>query len=183
MGDCLFEALSDQLKRLTSAQVSANNLRQLLLECIQVHPILPNGEHVMTLFDSEDNKDWQQFAATLEPTEDLPNRQLSWYTDEYMAKPGVWGDNLMLYAFTKLYGIDVAIYSAGTDEPYTMAAEDEHGNQQRMTAKLGFIPHLHFVSVINKTGKKSEGDGVDTVFEQDYAKTWALHKITPGTVE
>ncbi|CAH1790523.1 unnamed protein product [Owenia fusiformis] len=151
MGDCLFEALSDQLKRLTSAQVSANDLRRLLLECIQVHPILPNGEHVMTLFDSGDNKEWRQFAATFDSNEDLHTRQLSWYTNEYMVRPGVWGDNVMLYAFAKLYGIDVAIYSARTDEPYKIAADDEPGNQQRMTAKLGYVTHLHFASLVDIT--------------------------------
>ncbi|CAH1790524.1 unnamed protein product [Owenia fusiformis] len=150
-GDCLFEALSDQLKRLTSGEVNANDLRQSLLKCIRVHTTLPNGEHVMTLFDSEDNKDWQQFSATLESTEDLHTRQLSWYTDEYMVRSGVWGDNLMLYAFAKLYSIDIAIYSAGIDEPYTMTANEGPGDKERMLARLGYISRLHFVSLVNIT--------------------------------
>ncbi|CAH1790526.1 unnamed protein product [Owenia fusiformis] len=154
MGDCLFEALSDQLKRLTSVEVNASDLRQSLLKCIQEHTTLPIGEHVMTLFDSEDNKDWQQFAATLESTEDLHTQQLSWYTDEYMVRPGVWGDNLMLYAFAKLYSIDVAIYTAGTDEPHTITADEGPGDKERMLARLGYISHLHFVSLVNITDIK-----------------------------
>ncbi|CAH1802698.1 unnamed protein product [Owenia fusiformis] len=184
LGDCLFEALSDQLKRLTSIEVNANDLRKSLLECIQAHPILPNDEHVMTLFDSEANTEWQEYAANNESTEDLHIKQLSWYTNEYMVRPGVWGDNLMLYAFTKLYNIDVAIYTAGTDEPYTMTADDESGGQQRMTARLGYIPHLHFISLVDRTDRvyASDEDSMMQMSDKRLLEIQSLALDTPGEI-
>ncbi|CAH1776535.1 unnamed protein product [Owenia fusiformis] len=150
IGDCLFESLADQLLLLTSLQVDKHDLRQRLVTYIREHPTLPNGEHVMTMFDAEKNVEWQSYLANREQalTDDIHSEQLEWYTNDYMAKPGVWGDNVIIYAFTQLCDIDVVVYTAGVDEPYTVTANDE--NEERKIARLGYIPHFHFVSLLEK---------------------------------
>ncbi|CAH1776734.1 unnamed protein product [Owenia fusiformis] len=149
-GDCLFKSLADQLMLLTSFRMNNHELRDHLVSYIRGHPTQPNCDHVMALFDADKNEPWQTYlsARDLSATDDIYDVQLVWYTSEYMTDSTVWGDNVILYAFTQLYNMDVVVHIAGVDEPYIMTGEN--GNQERKQAKLGYIPQLKFVSLVEK---------------------------------
>ncbi|CAH1799250.1 unnamed protein product, partial [Owenia fusiformis] len=133
-----------------------------------------NGEHVMSLF--EEPPEWHQYARTYSGIAELDQENLMaiqhcWYTDEYMNKTGTWGDLIVIWAFSQVYKTDIQIFSSDASHPYVIQAKD--GKEARYSVKLGYMPHVHFVSLIKQsdttmTRKKGTlGDSIDKCKNKD----------------
>ncbi|CAH1795824.1 unnamed protein product, partial [Owenia fusiformis] len=146
-GDCLFEALAQQLDHLNIIALDHRELRNNLVSYVKNNYIMPNKEHVMTLFDDKSNEELKNYMFTRPDNDEYDNTVLlSWYTESYMNKPRTWGDTIMIWACTKLFNVNVKIYTAGHDEPYTLVPTED--GTMRGVIKLGYISELHFVGLV-----------------------------------
>ncbi|CAH1783117.1 unnamed protein product [Owenia fusiformis] len=160
-GDCLFQALSHQLAYTKTANIDHRDLRQRLVEYVKLHPQLPNGDHVTTQFCTIIINEWTQYKNSSHPMNDDEKTKLAWYTESYMNRPGTWGDNLMIWAFTQLFNADVEIFSQGSENSYKIANVN---SASRVIVRLGYVPQkiandnsdgrvmvrqIHFISLVS----------------------------------
>ncbi|CAH1780655.1 unnamed protein product, partial [Owenia fusiformis] len=178
-GDCLFQALSHQLAYTKTANIDHIDLREKLVKYAKHHPLLPNGEHVTTQFDTTIIDDWTRYNASHLEINDDEKTKLAWYTESYMNKPGTWGDNLMIWAFTQLFDVDVEIFSQGSENSYKITANNNSDN--KVIVRLGYIPHTHFLSLVSCKDKEISGGALPVevhLSEPDALKDIEQHSET-----
>ena len=79
-GNCLFHAMSDQLKRLNMPEQTAAQLRKAVVEYLRAHPTTPDGDHLKEFVS---HRAWDTYLKK-------------------MSTPGTWGDFSYTYRNNKL---------------------------------------------------------------------------------
>ncbi|XP_006819399.1 OTU domain-containing protein 3-like, partial [Saccoglossus kowalevskii] len=122
-GNCLFHALSDQMSG--KLNILQDVLDHLMLRQIVIDYMINSKENLEDLVSA-----------------DLLDMKLSW--DEYienMRKPGVWGDQIVLTVVAIMTNTVIKLVSP----TFTRVIRPPESGTDTMY--LGYIPHLHFLSV------------------------------------
>lgn len=83
VGNCLFHAMSDQLKRLNMPEQTAAQLRKAVVEYLRAHPTTADGDH----------RAWDTFLKK-------------------MSTPETWGDWIVLWGLVNMLSVEVALVSS-----------------------------------------------------------------------
>lgn len=138
-GNCLFHALSEQLKIVGDKDISYDKLREALVQYLTDNSELDDGTDLFNFFEQSSHfGTWNEYLT-------------------YMAKDGSWGDAIVIAAAANRYKIPIKVITVqrgeeareNTIEP---VCEVQSGNP----IWLGHIYDCHFVSLL-KAGNLKEG--------------------------
>ncbi|CAH3103692.1 unnamed protein product [Porites lobata] len=122
-GNCLFYALSEQLKSVKGIQISHKELRNTLVQFLRENANLHDGTSLFNFVSGYPS--WREYLQS-------------------MAKDGTWGDHVVLFAAANHFQTAIRIISSLDRE---IVVHPEHAVAAPTPLVLGHIHELHYVSL------------------------------------
>lgn len=125
-GNCMFHALSRQLKIKKDIQISHGDLRGKIVEYLEDHRELPKAGDLFSFTYGYES--WLKFLKD-------------------MAKDGTWGNHVVLVAAANKYEIPIRVVSSATDHQDIIVEPSSPFNQDIEPLVLGHVFEYHYVSL------------------------------------
>ena len=144
-GNCLFHAMSDQLKRLNMPEQTAAQLRKAVVEYLRAHPTTPDGDHL------------KEFVS-----------HRAWDTYLKMSTPGTWGDWIVLWGLVNMLSVEVALVSSLGQNALRIISPDSSKKSQDIgsMALLGHEAEYHYHSLEPVVSTRSSQSAVDFLIDK-----------------